>query len=489
MKTGTLSLLLPLLSVGAGVPSEIDALVNRAAAARGEFAADVLIRLAALDAVPKSRKIEILEQAFQRAGEAQQPYKRRASIVRLDGPAGFLNRAYDQELDGLSLRVRVMAAMLPLDGRKARALLSQIPGLNIPKVTCDEFLVYDASRFYETLGKIAGQTFTPEEVQKHEPSQLLDRYISAVTSPVEVGPAAGLLASTGLRNDDFRALVTRFAGMLGKIAEDDRSFTYSRMGTQILALVEECKRREISPLPLLEGYRLYLVTHLSGKRCADDDLMQGGGHSFGLATGAALDPQAAEGWPFFNEKLRMPPLQPIQEQEVTPSALEGAASGLRSCADPECRDIARLYRALIFDANGAPHAQSEKSTLEWETKLRNFLSALADWKQSADTGSAAYFREKCGFYSDSFNLAPPGPLRELVLTYMLGYLKQNRFQTEDAIQWFLPVNALIGRVALDPAGMRGLAEQLRRSNDPLIALYADLEQLAPRSPERIMPLL
>jgi hypothetical protein len=57
------------------------------------------------------------------------------------------------------------------------------------------------------------------------------------------------------------------------------------------------------------------------------------------------------------------------------------------------------------------------------------------------------------------------------------------------MEWFLPVNALIGRVRLDPVVLGPMMEELRRTNDPVIALYADLETAAPRTPDRILPLL
>jgi hypothetical protein len=76
-----------------------------------------------------------------------------------------------------------------------------------------------------------------------------------------------------------------------------------------------------------------------------------------------------------------------------------------------------------------------------------------------------------------------------VVRAMLDYLKQNPLQRENRMEWFLPVNALIGRVALDPLGMGRMAEELRQADDPMIALYAKLEMLAPRTPDRILPLL
>jgi hypothetical protein len=81
-----------------------------------------------------------------------------------------------------------------------------------------------------------------------------------------------------------------------------------------------------------------------------------------------------------------------------------------------------------------------------------------------------------------------GTNRESVMRSWLNCLKQSRATVSDRTQWFLPVNALIGRVALD-SGNTKLAGILRAQDDPVIALYVQLEQLAPRGPEKILPLL
>jgi hypothetical protein len=492
MKTLAL-ILLPMLSAAADAPAGIDALLDAARAAPAEFAADATIRIAALDQLEKARRIELLEQAFRWASGAQQPYKRHATFSRAGSPSGFLNRAYGQDLDAMSLRLRAIDALLPLDAQKARDLFVRIPPPRTPRLKCDDFLIYDVGRFYDTLGSIARQSFTAQEVQAGEPFRLLQRFTGAITSPVEVAPVARMLAAANVKDTDFPALVNSFAGALGKISGDDRSFASSMTaGKQILALVEESKRRQSSPLLLLEAYRLYLVNNLSAARCADDDSMLGNAQSFGFFAGQAIDQEAQNAVAFFNQNLRMAPLQPIQEQESTPSRLEGVATGLRTCEDAGCRAIAEQYRGLVFGENGSVYTPGQKDTPAWRGKVRDFLAALSRWQESAsEEGPAAddHFRMKSAAYSDLLSLVFNGPDRELVLRAMLDYLKHNRFQRENRMEWFLPVNGLIGRLALDPLGMGRLAEELRKVGDPIMALYANLEAVAPRPPDRILPLL
>ncbi|HYW48299.1 MAG TPA: hypothetical protein VE959_35875 [Bryobacteraceae bacterium] len=473
--------LLPLLCAAAAGP-DVDALIQAARAAPAEFSADALLRIASTDKVDKPGKIQLLEQAFERASGAQLPYKRRSALLRPDGQAGYWNRVYGQDMDVLSLRLRAVAAMLPLDGAKARELFLRIPPVRPPAVTCDEYLVYDLSRFYEVLGDLARQA--------SDPASLLGRYMASMSSPEQVAPMAAVLVASGVSDRDFEDLLGSFTKALSKIGGDDRSFTHAgAIGSQIEKLVAEAQRRHVSPMLLLEAYRVYLVMNLSAARCADNDLMQGGRASFGLFTAQPVDQQADDYVTFFNTRLVIPPLQRIPEQEATPARLEGAATGLRFCQDVACQAIAADYRALVLNDAGSPLPPGDRTRPEWQAKLRAFLSSIAEWKRAPDVTPAEYFEQRSEVYRQFLGLAPDGPSREMVLRGLLDFTGQNAFQKASRLEWFLPVNSLIARLSLDPLGLGKLAGELRQSEDPLIALYANLEVLAPRPADRILPLL
>jgi hypothetical protein len=495
MKTSAL-LLAPFLCAAAAFPAEIDrpdanALIVAAREVPAEFAADAMIRIAATDKLEKPRRIELLEEAFKRAAGAGQPYQRHAVALRLDGSAAYWNRVYKQDLDALSLRLRAVETMLPLDSRKARELFEQIPVVRFPALKCEDSLVYDAGRFYDVLGMLTRQAFDGKESGDSGLFPFLQKYAGAVASPVQLAPMARVLATaTSVKDSDFQTLVGSFASAMGKISGDDRSFSYSTsVGKAIQSLVEECKRRNVKPLSLLEGYRLYLAVNFSGSRCADGDQMQAGQQSFGVFTGQGEIQSSANFVSFFNEKLRMAPLAPLQEQEVTPSRLEGVAVSSRFCEDAKCKEFAEDLRGLIYNAEGMPLPPAGRNSPEWQAKLKTRLAALAEWKPESDAQQTEYFREKSGAYSELLNLAQNGPNRELVQRAWLDFVRQSPFQKVNRVEWFLPVNALIARVSLDPAGQSKFAEDLRKVNDPLIALYANLESLAPRTADRILPLL
>ncbi len=194
-------------------------------------------------------------------------------------------------------------------------------------------------------------------------------------------------------------------------------------------------------------------------------------------------------WGISTRRFRVPPLQLIEDTEVTAAKTEGVAEGLRSCADPDCQAMAQQYRNLVFPPGGVPYTLADRKGTEWQAKLADFLNVLASWKESSAAEAAQYYRNKCGILSELLGLVPTSENQGTVIRALLDFVQGNKFQAESRIQWFLPVNALLGRAALDPLGFGKFMPEFRQSRDPVIALYAQLESVAPRGPERVMPLL
>ena len=482
-----LLLVVPLHAAGDG----LDELIDRARSAPAEFAADALLRIAESGRVTdRPARVRLLGDAFERAAGAQQQYKRRALSSRYGSQSAFLNRAYAQNLDTTSLRCRAVRAMLTFDPGRARRMFAEMAPPQLGKLTCDDFTAYDVSLFYDTLAKLLGSASTAQQTEQDEALQFAQRYLG-LQSPAQVEPAARLLAAVKWSPAQFTALIAGFAGSLQAIDGDDRSFTASvernAAGAAIAALAEACRTYRVSPVPLIGAYRAYLVKHMTAARCAD-------AFDTEVAAGMSLGYKMASEWPadpvqFFNDSLKVEGVPAIAPSDATPAKLEGAAGGRRACETGACRAIAQQYTALLFGDNGAPLSNEQKNSAAWQARLREFLAALAAWKEDSGLAPAEYFQQKCALYSDTVNLAATTADRELVLQAFAAWLRQNQYQRESRMEWFLPVNALIARVFLDPLGLAGMREELRHSEDPIIALYADLEALAPRRPDQALSLM
>jgi hypothetical protein len=481
-------LLLPAACLAATTSVTIDQLIGMARSASGEFAAEALIRIAGIDKVEKPRKLELLEEAFDRAGEAKLAYRRRASITKISGPAGIFSRIYAQGLDALSLRLKAVDATIPLDPQKAREMFRRIPPVKLPPLTCNEYMAYDVDGFYDVLERLA-QNLSAAEIEDGEYFRLIRPYVAAVAAPVQLPGAAHVIAVSKVSDKDFQTLVSEFGKAMEKISGDDRSFTHVAAGPQIRSLVQAAQQRKISPIGLLEAYRTYIVNNMSAARCADDDLMINVAQSFAFVDPRLAEEQGVDPAVYFNGRLRIPPIPDIEEQEITPSKLEGTASGLRGCEDDSCKEIIRKYLALIYDSQRNPYPPAHKETPEWQKQFREFLDSMAAWQPQGAAVAAAHFREKSFLYSELASLAPNTANRIVVLRAELGYLRKSKATAENSVQWLLAVNALIGRITLDPLGLGPLADDLRAAGDPIIALFVELDAVAPRTPPQILPLM
>ena len=430
-------------------------LADRARAQPAEFAADALLRIA--DAPPPADvawKREILEDAFHLAAGAQQPLGRRNWTGK---PGSLFDKAYAQGLDACTLQCKAVHAMLAIDYKKARELFGEIPPPQIPRLTCEDALVYDVSIFYATVGEVAARAFSAKEVAQEEPFHLLQRYAADVTSPAQAAPIARMLVGASLKPAQFEALVDSFAGALVQLSGDDRSFSATIVGdadAAIAGLSAECARRRIDAQPLVEAWRAYLARQLSGARCADS-----------VAQGVRL----------------------TLSDDAKPASVDGNARPVGQCESPQCRQLAVQFTSLVMAPNGYGLPPEQKASSDWGGKLRLYLAVLADW--TGDDDPVEYFQFKSRFYSELFNLAPDGPERDLLLSTLLAWLQQNGYQRDHRVEWFYPVNALIIHAFADPLGMKATMRELRRSSDPVIALFAQLEQLLPRPIQGTMGLL
>ena len=451
---------------GAARSADVEAAIDLAHSAPAEVAADALIRIAGLDGIAKKRRIELLDQAFALASAAPQPYKRRSGLDHAEGPSVFLTRVYEQGLDTQSLQLRAIEALLPLDAASARERFREMAPMNLPQLGCDDFLVYDPARFYEVLGQIAAQAFSTKDSRDGEQASFLGRYLSTISSAVQVAPAARLLRNAPVTDSQFQTLVTGLAGALGRISGDDRSFSSGarEAGPEIRGLITVIERRQMSPAVLLQAYRLFLANNLSAARCADTPSSE-----------SAEDPAS-----FFNSRLALPALQPLGENELAPAKREGQAKGVDWCESPECQAMRNQYRSLVLREEGGIYQPAEREQSGWQAKVRDFVNALFSWTQSSGTSAVEHFREQIGFYNQLLALVPNGSLREFIFRSYLDFLIQNRPAPENRMEWLFAVSQLVGRVSLDAGGLGQIAEDLRRANDPVISLYMLLAAVAPQ---------
>ena len=143
------------------LPDELQHVADLAEAAPPEFTSDALLRIGAVAKVDKSLRIELIERAFHLAMSAEF-----ASPLKLARPAtdtleSMTVAASKLGLDRLSLQIRAVNQMLPLDPKAARTLFLQIEPPEAP--SCTQPILPDAGPLYSSLIPLAGAVFPPDE--------------------------------------------------------------------------------------------------------------------------------------------------------------------------------------------------------------------------------------------------------------------------------------------------------------------------------------
>ena len=260
-------------------PVEIQNLITEAHLAPAEFGIDALIRIAESSKVTDRRwKIEILEEAFRLTADVQQPVRRKAVPlpgIPVDTKSGYLSYAYDLRLDVLSLRCRILEAMLRVDKKRTRELLSDLdPHLRLQPLSCEDSLVYEVSGFYATLAKVVKATFTAEERKQGDYVRFVLPYVEAISSPSQVAPVVRLILGLNVNSIELMELVRSLSLALKKLPGDDRTFSYAlQQGDMTSSLYELFKAYTARDLPtneLSESFRAFLTRNLQSIRCDEN---------------------------------------------------------------------------------------------------------------------------------------------------------------------------------------------------------------------------
>jgi len=447
--------------------AEIDALVISAASAPPEFSADLLIRIAESNLFnDKKKKADLLDDAFRRSSDAQQKVRRKIWAGRVDTNSGYLSAAYDLRLDELSLKSRVVRAMLGLDARRARILFSEIPRLKLPALSCSDALGYDVSEFYTTLQATEQKGFDKEEKAQGESWRFVGTYLDDLTSPAQVGPVANLIADLKVPASELSLRVRSLSAALKKIQIDPRSFALSMRHGSVLRglerLIDECKNKNVSADELLSSFRSYLIRQLSSVQCADslvkpheDDRIEGD-----IA--------------YVNQWFQIP----IQNDDIKPSHVEPGAESSQFWTTPQSTKLLMAVKALRFGKTGTPLSVEERNTPEWQENLVRLLSDLENWDGSAEKIESDYFHEKCELYRALFDLPSSDDNYVRILLSFTNYLRNTDIQKRSRIEWLLHGNYLLVKMSkMDSQHRSQMLDTFRNSGNSALQLYASFNDL------------
>jgi len=456
--------------------AEIETFITYAQSVPAEFSADLLIRLAESGEIKeRKRRQELLIEAFYTAAKAQQPLKLAALPgSSVDSRLGYQAQAFRLGLDSLSLQCRAIRVLIQLNKQKARQLFDEIK-LKLDRLDCENSLAYDLDSFFDTIQVIAQTGFSAEETQRGEHIYFVENYISKINSSNQIRPAIKVLTSIKTTDLELARLGRAFSTALAKVPTDDRAFSapWNSTMNSIDDLVSRFKNRGLPGDEIIEAYRTYLVSQLTGQRCIETiTAKEQKTFEAGLVT-------------HFNDKLRSlayKNISPISEDEIKPGRREGSVRDDVYWTSAKSKSILSAMRRLRFKSAGSEFNAQEKESAEWQSQLSELMRALASWGPSDEKSEEDYFHQKCVIYDALINSIPADNqydgLRDELLRDFTSMLGGSQLQKVKPAEWFLHAKILIDRAnAATPRERTKLVPLIYNSRSTILHLYIEKEEL------------
>jgi hypothetical protein len=452
-------------------PNQILGLLDQARGLAPEFSADTLLRLAGSRLISETKwKRELIEEAFRSSSHAQLPYKRRGGVHTDTRPS---HEAWDNGLEALTLQTRAVGAMIPLDPLRARAMYEEIVLPDLPNPTCQDVLTPNVDAWYETALRVLERGYTDKERQKGEPLHLLESKVQTMQAP-EQAPAVGkLILDAKVSPAERQQLLTGFAVALDRVKGSDR--VYAPTEFELLRTLSSVLRAGYNINALMPAMRNYIVRQVSGPRCTENLSGKGPGNSV-RDFNAVVDRLNASGADY----------KRISPEESKPLKDDGAYKLDNFWQSARSKQVLDALKWLNHGNRDLPGDKrfwtlEERSTMEWNSHYVDTLKLIEGWKEDEEPSPEDYFAMKAQVYMLLAQLVPPGKARDNALGTYRVFLEQSYFLIENHNFWFTDVRFMLdnARRARDSGDKDWMLDELTRSANPVIALYAQLEKLIP----------
>ena len=444
----------------------VDDFVARVSSAPPEIATDLLIRTAESKLIKdKQKKINLLQDAFVRSSDVQKKIRMKRWTGLVDTPSGYLSAAYDLKLDELSLKTRVVNAMLNLDSERAGTLFSEIPRLEVKPLSCSDVLTYDVSAFYETLGRVADKAFTSREKTEGSSIRFIQSYLKDVASPAELPSTLDMIVNLRLSTSELNLLQPDLISAFKRIQNDPRSFAVSmtsgRLANSFERLLATFRELDFPTQQLMSSFRDYVLAQLSTRQCAD--MLVGSQNKNSLNT----------------EFLRINNwfAEPISEDDLKNVEVTASRNDTSYWTTSESKKLLFRVKELRFGKGEKPVEESEMKTPEWQQKIRQLLNDIGSWNGSGEASEADFFHQKCSLFEGLFNLAQTDALRVEVMIGFANYLRSSSIQEQSRIEWLFHAYSFIKRTQTLGVGRAKIMDVFKNSSSQALQLYSEFDQI------------
>ncbi len=265
-------------------------------------------------------------------------------------------------------------------------------------------------------------------------------------------------------------LLSLIATKLQGISRSDRE--YGGTETALVAAVTPDRLQPSEAGVLLPALRSYIVRHVSGRRCTDNIPPSGkiakSAESFNTLA-AKFDPAGDR-------------YKPISAEEAKPRGDDDSYQPNLTGQSAQSQAIQDALRWLTHgdrehDGKVLRWTLEERSTQDWLAHYDDAVKLVYDLKENDERSLEAYFCTK----SDALNilavLVPPGPARAKAMDAYKEFLEQSYSSIQNHNLWFTMFRHMLytARFSDDPKDKAWILDELARSSNPVIALYAKLE--------------
>lgn len=477
------------------LPAEIQTILLEAGTLPPELTVDVRLKIISAGKIEsKSKKKQLLEEAFYLSFNAKEKTRRKVSNfggqIFTIRPT-FISYAQNNKLDALSLQTRIVSEMLKFDRVRALELFNEIsPNLSLKPLSCQDFLLYEVSDFYNLVGEIAKNSFSQEQIKQGRRIAFISTYVESMTSPSQVLPVIQMLSAVDLTGNEKLNLVGAFAKSVRKISGDDRSFSYEMNFIQTINFVYDfSKKLSSSPTvydEFLQSYRDYLLKNLQGTRCQENvkfektvgvDVIE---NEYGTS-------DAKMPWYIYEINKHLYKDAPIAVDETKPFKIETTTFPVEYYSSPKAKQIYGKFKKLRDWKIEDKTVSETKESLEWQEAFSNLLEEIDEWEKADDEDEIDLFHQKSLIYRLLMSVTPSITLRERAVKKYLKLLNQNEIERNFTSEWFLEFNDLRKEIRglKENAQQERLSSIVENTNNSAIRLYADLEKML--KPEKVKP--
>ena len=439
---------------------QIEALIADARTIPAEFSADVLIRLAGLGQVGTATKVELLDEAFQRAHSARDDY-RLSSRPELpdDSRQGAQRQAYATGLNRVTLQSRAVQQMAFIDPPRGRELFEWID-LNVSAASCDGPLAPAVDEYYTALSYVARTTFGSDRAAG---LWFLEFYLWRAHLPSEVPAVARAVQRFRPTPGEGAYLESVVRMILQGGRSDARGFSTASLDiVQRLADLQKAHQAiGVGGWDLLQSLRDYLTAQLRGPRCADSVTEPLTAPAFNAAV-TVLDADSA--------------VKPIDGASLKPSRILAPARIDYYWQSPEARRLREEW-VRLRGRDRLPVRLSVRVTPEWRDQAEHLLTGIEQWTGLREPMPRDYLYQKSVLLMELIELMPPSPVRAKALRALVEFLRHEDADRNLRSLWLAMVNRLL-EMARGPA-RHEILTVLEESHHPVMSLYARLERRLP----------